>query len=160
MILKHLYRPGVVIAHQLPVAASAPEGGFHRILEGYTAVRAAFTDEEAMTFLKLEPSPQLFSSLLLAAPNKRVQLVRLELPVIDEPASLLVPRPYTGHKSVVVELVENLPGGIQPHICLGRDNIIRRRPGLRERLYNVKRFFSTEETSKSSEIVMMVPHTL
>ncbi len=48
----------------------------------------------------------LSQGFFLPASHEGVQLVWLELPVVDEPASVLVPVPSAGDQGVVVELVE------------------------------------------------------
>src|SRR5439155_10608994 len=84
-ILQQLYSLAVIIANHLPVTSATPESRLHRVLKCHTHVQAFLAHEEAMTLLKLQTGPQRLQSLLLPAPDKRVQLVWLELPVIDEP---------------------------------------------------------------------------
>src|SRR5690349_12293597 len=111
-----------------------------------------------MTLLKLETGSQRFESFLLPAPHKSVELVWLKLPVIDEPSSLLISRPLTGHQGMVVELVENLSRSVQPDIGLGRNNVISSGPSLGQRLDYVDSFLSPEEAGQTSKIIMMIPH--
>jgi hypothetical protein len=110
-----------------------------------------------MTLLKLQTGPQGLQSLLLPAPDKSVELVWLKLPVIDEPSSLLIPRPLARHKGMVVELVENLPSSIQTDVSLGRNNIVSGCPSLGERLNDADSLFSSEEAGQTSKIIMMIP---
>src|SRR5205807_1675618 len=144
-ILQQLYGLTVIIAHHLPVTTATSESRLHRVLKRHTHVQAFFTHEETMTLLKFQPCPKGLQSLLLPTPDKRVQLVWLELPVIDEPSSLLIPRPLARHQSMVVELVENLPSRVQTDVSLGRNNIVSGCSSLGQRLNHADGFLSAKE---------------
>src|SRR5207245_11127779 len=89
-ILYQLYGLAVIIAHHLPVTPAATESGLHCVLKRHTHIQALLAHEETMTLLILQAGPDRLQSLLLPAPDKRVQLVWLEIPVIDEITSLLI----------------------------------------------------------------------
>jgi hypothetical protein len=61
---------------------------------------------------------------------------------------------------MVVELVENLPGCVEPDVSLGGDNIIGGGPGLGQRFDNVDGFLSPKEAGQTSKIIVMIPHNL
>src|SRR5439155_20399046 len=101
--------------------------------------------DEHMYLPNPQTGPPRLQSLLLPSPDKHVQLVWLELPVIDEPSSLLTPRPLARHQGMVVELVENLPSRVQPDVSLGRNYIVSGCPSLGKRLNHADGFLSAKE---------------
>ncbi len=68
--------------------------------------------------------------------------------MIDEPSSLLIPRPLARHQGMVVELVENLPSRVQPDVSLGRNYIVSGCPSLGQRLNDADGLFSSEEAGQ------------
>src|SRR5437867_12266004 len=110
--------------------------------------------------LMLQPDPYLLQSLLLPTPNKRVQLVRLKLPMVDEPSSILIPTPSASDQGMVIELVQDSPGRVQPDIRLGSNHIVSGGSSLGEGPHDMDGFLPPEEACQSRKIILVRSHIL